>query len=353
MPRIKWHNFDSYAYDTLEKFKRDSPSVVAIDTETTGFAWNDRPFGVSIAWFEPVSGRIKRGWFELDDGIAARHCGTFFDIIEERKVQQIYFNAKFDIRMLINIGMLKGWPEYWDDVLIPVAYTRPNGKRGLKDAARDLLLMNTNEDEVLKQVRKELKLTKDDGYWPIPREYIIPYAEKDAEMTLRLCHYFTRQGWYDKWEKCYHKELTITRILTEMEFAGLKVKREQLKAEIRRSDDAIQSARIRISSYVGKPIGKNVKAGEFNPGSHLQVKQWVKDTYDITLPDTTSGTLAHYLDRIPMLGSLAVLKKEEKLNNTYLKPILSELDQYDVLHPNWKQFGTNTGRFSSSGDVDG
>lgn len=351
MPRIKYHNFDMYGRNTLARLRRDRPTHVAVDTETTGLKWIDRPFGVSCAWLDRHY-KPQLGYFELDDDGAAQHCADFFEYMSIYDVTQLYFNAKFDIRMLINVGLIPGFPSQWEDMLIPTAYSRPSGQRDLKSTARDYLRMTTNEDAVIKQVRKELKLKKEDGYWPIPREYIIPYAQKDALMTLLLHRFYEERGWWDEWDHLYAKEKKLLKILTEMEYAGLQVEREKLKEEIRASDDVIRGTTLSIQQYVGKPLGKNVKKGEFNPGSHVQLKQWAKEEYNIDLPDTTSATLAAYRDRIPMLGYLSVLKKEEKLLGTYLRPMLAELDQKDILHPNWNEFGTNTGRLSSSGEAD-
>lgn len=359
MPRIKYHSFDSYAADTLRRFKSDIPGCVAIDTECTGLKWLDRPFGVSVAW--QMRGITHSGWFELDDPDAARYCAEFFDLIEYYGTGQIYFNAKFDIRMLINIGMMKGWPEEpWQDMLIPAAYRLPSGQRGLKDAAKKFLNWDNNEEQVLTRVRKELKLDKHD-YFNIPREYIIPYAETDARMTLALWHYFSGFGWFDTWKIQYKKEKKITKILTEMEFQGLGIIKEQLKAEIKKSDGIIGSTKLIIQTHVGMPVGnktvsrKDPETGkyksvplEFNPGSHVQVKKWVFDTYGIKLPNIQAKTLRLHTDRILVLTPIMMLKKEEKLRNTYLVPILKELDEFGILHPNWNQFGTDTGRFSSS-----
>lgn len=350
MPRIRYHNFDMYARNTLARVRRDQPTHIAIDTETTGLKWTDRPFGVSCAWLDPQY-KVQTGWFELDDEMAAQLCAEFFEYMSNFGVTHLYFNAKFDIRMLINVGLMPGFPGLWEDMLIPTAYVRPSGQRDLKSTARDFLYMTTNEDAVLKQVRKELKLKKEDGYWPIPREYIIPYAQKDAVMTLMLYKYYIAR--YDLSNPLLQKEKKLLKILTEMEFAGLKVERDKLKQEIRQSDAIIANNRSIIQTYVGKKIGKKVKEGEFNPGSHIQLKGWIKENYDIDLPDTQSATLEQYGERIPMLRHLSVLKKEEKLVGTYLRPMLAELDQRDILHPNWNEFGTNTGRLSSSGEADG
>lgn len=351
MPRIKQHKFETYAAHTLNWIILDAPRTIAIDTETTGLKWVDRPFGVSVAWADSA-GEIKSGYFELDDPGAALHCGRMFDYIEENGLHQIYFNAKFDIRMLINIGMLKGEPWYWEDILIPAAYTRPNGRRDLKSTAHDVLGMSTNEQAVLKDVCKELKIVlKRDGYFNVPREYIIPYAETDAVMTLKLYHHYLKNGFLKRWATLYAKEKLLTIILMEMEFAGLQLLSDQLKKEIRESDSIIRSCRFAIEGLIGGKIGKDVKKGEFNPGSHVQLKAYALK-HGVTLTDTTSKTLMQYADKLPVLKTICVLKKEEKLRNTYLMPCLAEMDRYGILHPSWNQFGTNTGRLSSSGAAD-
>jgi DNA polymerase I-like protein with 3'-5' exonuclease and polymerase domains len=47
------------------------------------------------------------------------------------------------------------------------------------------------------------------------------------------------------------------------------------------------------------------------------------------------------------VAPLLELRSEEKLRGTYLVPLLKEADEKHIVHPNFNQFGTGTGRFSS------
>ena len=50
MPRFKRYEYDRMGSRALERFNQDRPTIIAVDTETTGFAWEARAFCVTITW---------------------------------------------------------------------------------------------------------------------------------------------------------------------------------------------------------------------------------------------------------------------------------------------------------------
>lgn len=66
MPRVVRYKYDYLAERCLEAWERDQPKYVAVDTETSGFNWEDRPFCVTVAWERPTT-------------VVNRHHGEGFD----------------------------------------------------------------------------------------------------------------------------------------------------------------------------------------------------------------------------------------------------------------------------------
>lgn len=386
MPRIREHLWDTFAELGYYQYREDAPQVVAIDTETTGLEWSDRPFGMSVSWHGPE--RIESFWFELEDAIpcdfAAKllfdhaHGGEWLKTWPDEpetpdKQHFVFFNAKFDLRMLTNFGLLEQASDInYLDVMPAVALLDPIGEHKLKVAARKYLGVTTNQENLIKQTRKEQKLTKEDGYWPLPREVVVPYALKDTEYTLRLYDLLMPMIAERGLQEAYDKEMRIVAEFLRMEQRGLKILPDVVRESIRESDVLIEKARNEIESIVGRKVGKakrKVKipngvsektgrelfktvevAEDFNPASPNQVLE-VFLARGVRLTATDSKTLEKVDD--PLVASLLALRGEEKLRGTYLIPLLKEMDDSHTLHPNLNSNGTSTGRVSSGATREG
>lgn len=358
MPVLKEHKWLEFATTTMERWYRDAPSVMAVDTETTGLTWQDRPFGVSVGWKGPM--RTETGWFELEDCDKIwEGCSTLLNAHINEGGLLVFYNAKFDIRMLINEGLLAiDKPFDYIDVFPMVALLNPTGlnaegKKNLKLASRHYLGVQTNQENQLKKVMKEMKLTKKDGYWPLPREVVVPYAIKDAAWTLELHDLLRPKVAAAGLDVAFDKEMKLVEILLKMERDGVQLKPELLREEVKLCDVAIAKANAAIEGLVGKKVGKDKKivkgktiALEFNPGSPKQLIEVFKER-GFNLSSTGKEILEKLDD--PLVEHILTARSETRLRNTYLMAALEEMDEDGVIHPNFNSIGaTNTGRSSSS-----
>lgn len=365
MPRVREHKWPEFAQLACALYSYHQPTHIAVDCETTGLLWQDRPFGVSVSWHGPE--RMEHFWFEVEEEYPRELLQWLLDEHTSRHGTFVFFHQKFDVRMLVNAGLWDDTtPHECVDVMPAVALLDPTGEHKLKVAARKYLGVSTNQENLVKRARKELKLTKDDGYWPLPREVVVPYALRDTEFTLRLHDLLMPMISERGLQEAFDKEMRIVAEFLRMEQRGLKVLPEVVKESIRESDALIGAAKAEIETIVGRKVGKakkkvrvsngvSEKTGrelwrtievpeDFNPSSPAQILEVFKGR-GVRLSSTESKVLEKVDD--PLVGPLMALRSEDKLRNTYLVPLLKEMDDAQIIHPNLNSNGTATGRVSS------
>lgn len=365
MPRVREHKSGAYAEDTWQRYCRDRPTVVALDTETTGLTWQDTPFGLSISWHGPS--RIESGWFELEETMPFHQAYRLINAHQEADGKFIFFNAKFDIRMLINFLLWDPVQKYdYIDVMPAVALLEPIGEHKLKVAARQYLGAQTYGEAAVKRARKELGLKQEDGYWPLPREVVVPYALKDTEFTLRLHDMLMPMIEQRGLGVAFAKEMRIVAEFLRMELRGLKVLPEVVKESIKESDVIITAAQARIEELVGRKVGKAKKKVKVPNGKSEKTGRDLIKTIEVPLDfnvdawqqvmavfeergvklKSTEGKVLEQVDD-ELVAPLLTYRTETKLRNTYLRPLLKEMDENHIVHPNLNSNGTATGRASS------
>lgn len=346
------------------------PSQLAIDSETTGLAWTDTAFGVSFAWYEN-----KRG----GEGIIPILCSGYIDIryaselwdnvktwIKEAQPTLIFHNAKYDQHKL---GIYPQADKF-EDTCLQVYLINEHHPKSLKVLASKVLKEDTDEAVVLKEARRKLKLKASDGYDKLPLDVLVPYAQKDAEFTLRLFVRLQRAlEEIPSVENVYQLEKELLLCVAGTERKGMAVNVEYVRAKIIELGDQIIQLEREIATIVGKPIGDGktkikipdgkYKTGrlkfrtegvnEFNPNSPAQILSFLQAAgEDIT---TTDKTALEGLEH-PLAKALTNLRAIQKVRSTYLIPMLEESVD-EVLHPNFNLTSTKTKRFSSSGATDG
>jgi DNA polymerase-1 len=306
--------------------------ILAIDTETTGVGWYDQAFMISAA-----TGDFTRVYDQRSVSSAA-----WEDVIEETVISLceaksiIMHNAKFDIQKLCRLGVPLSIfmdTSRWEDTQAIAHLIDEQQSTGLKYLARTVLGEETDEDEVLKVWRRKNKIKKDEGYYPIPYDILAPYAAKDAEFTLRLYQELWPRFPESLYE-LYNTEKKLTLALLSIETCGFKIDNEYVSAKRKEYGDRI----YKLKSSIGKIAGK-----DFNPQSHQQVLAALKQR-GIRVDSTSKETLAGLDDELAQL--ILELREANKIKATYFDALAEEAKQ-GLLHPNFRQHGTRTGRMSS------
>jgi DNA polymerase I-like protein with 3'-5' exonuclease and polymerase domains len=324
-------NFAELAQEGYSRWLEEGPSLIAVDTETEGVAFYDRPFCVTIAW-----GGVGH-YFELskyDSSDMVREilsCASTW----------LFHNAKFDLQKLILSGIIEYDELSYDrfeDTEGLAHLLDEHRRKGLKVLARELLGEETDEEEVLKKVRREMKLKKSDGYHVLPREVVIPYAIADVVLTERLFNKLRPQlDRFPDLVELYGLEREVTLVLLAMESAGMALDMKYLDKTTK--EYALEAVKTELD------IRDLVRSEEFNPNSPKQVIE-AFEKRGVSLEKTDADTLETLDD--PLAEKILHLRSTRKTHGTYLTS-LQEEQRDGLVHPWFRQYNTRTGRFASGG----
>lgn len=370
-------------------FNYDIPSIVAIDTETTGLNWakNDKPFTISAAWYDsqnklqtaywcwpvnpfsrsPVWRRTNDSrYFKLQDWI-------FLDsLLLSDSITKVFANAKFDMHMLEKIPGLKVNGRV-DDVLVQAWICNTLEKPKLKSLAKKYLNFSDDDEKILKQkVIKARKIAKERGYnigKSIEQDYWLvkeifgsdeckEYAINDVIRTIDLYNYYNEGLDILKRREAYETEIKLLPVLYKMEKKGVRIDDQICITEISKLGTEIEKQETFIKQE-SEIIDINVRSPK--QLQHLlygKLKLPITQQTTTGQPSTDQEILKLYKD-IPIIDSLLKIKGYENGKNQY-KNYLSGSVSDDVilddfpnlkpkcLHPNFNQIATTTGRLSCS-----
>lgn len=341
-------NYQGLADDAWIGWEDEKPAVIAVDTETEGVAFYDPAFCVTFSWRDR-QGEIENHYVEIAD---EDHSEVARRILLGSP-GWIFHHAKFDLHKLLLAGIIDRHEitaDRFEDTEALAHLDNEHRRKGLKPLARELLGEDTDEETELKAAMRKAKLKLEEGYHLLPREALMPYAMKDTEFTLRLYELLSpKVALYDDLWELYQHEKRVSLTLLDMERRGLAIDNEYVAEQLGEFSSQVLSLEARISEIVGKPIGKDVKAGEFNPASNPQLKDYFEgkgfesDSYD-----------KHFLAGCddPLAQTLVEYRKAVKFKNTYFLALRNEARD-GILHPHFRQHGTVTGRMSSGGVSEG
>lgn len=306
--------------------------IIAIDTETTGVRWDDDAFMISLALInnDTMLSYVydKR---QSNDWDASLHEVNRYITAADSIVMH---NAKFDIQKLCRLGYSFGlFADKFEDTQAIAHLIDEHQSTGLKYLAQKYLGESTDEDEVLKVYRRKNKLKKEDGYEPIPHDILAPYAKKDAEFTLQLYNML-----YPRMAKelhpLYKMEKDLTLALLRIEAQGMAVDKHYVTIKRKEYGDRIYKLKRRIGALAGS---------EFNPQSHQQVLHALNER-GFAVSSTSKDALKEVDDELARL--IVELREANKIKATYFDAMDVE-PVNGILHPNFRQHGTRTGRMSS------
>jgi DNA polymerase-1 len=309
---------------------------LSIDTETTGVGWHDDAFMVSVAWRDDADALISRVW-DFRDGNDPQGDIAFIQSMLDSADKIIMHHAKFDIQKLCRLGIPQSVFELdkIEDTQAIAHLLDEQSPTALKHLAKTILQEETDEAEALRKVRRQLKVKKEDGYYPIPHDILAPYALKDAEFTLRLYETLRPILSVRSLDDLYRMEMELTLVLLAVEAYGMKVDRAYVTERRREYNDQIFRTARTIADSAGP---------DFNPNSPKQILEVFAER-GVTLTATDKATLASVDDELA--SSIVTLREMNKIKATYLDAMYEESKIDGTLHPHFRQHGTRTGRMSS------
>lgn len=350
--------------------------IIAIDTETTGldpitdqivgaciYTRNQKPAYIPINHISYMTNK------RLNNQLTNEEVGKEFQRLVDNNVKCIFFNAKFDIRVMrhqLGVYIIPAWCGFiagkclknnelegnlkylWKKYCCPPEYDEPA----------------LTFDKMFEGIKFNLI--------PIDTAYL--YAAKDALMTLDMYDFqkpfLTEddekciQCGFQKLAKLYNEiELPIIPIVADIEDAGvaldteyaksLSVKyNEKLKIAEENFHKELENYRDEINSYINTHPETRLE-DPLNIGSPTQLAELFYDVLKVPPVSRKKprGTGEDILEKMghPLGKLILEYRGIAKLLNTYIEKMPAILNKKTGrIHCSFNQYGTDTGRFSSS-----
>ena len=331
----------------------------SFDTETDGITWDRQWIGFSFAvchnseyigWYVPIRHEKGEELFDLPPSNAPEDMAKLLiDSIFRPNNKVWIHNAKFDLKVLRNEGYdvenLKC--EVLDTIAVSwLLEPERMGGHSLKRLVPTILGKEMGSFD-------QFKLYKKNSYAPVGT--MGKYAIDDAVFLLELAHVMYGEL-SDQLKKVFHElEMPMVRIVEEMEHFGFKIdvktlkelgvtlknKVDQIETEFKKmfgESAQIASTQWLSTNLVGSiwgVLGEKGKKGNYSTDSD-SLQSWI---------DGEAGTT-----EVGRRVAQKVLdyRKASKLYSTYCKKLVQTADAQGRVHGSFNQFGTGTGRFSSS-----
>jgi len=319
---------------------------VAIDTETTSLNPHDAELvGISFAWQE--GNEMQAAYLPLGhrEGQQLPRPAVLAALrpwleSERAKLAQ---NAKFD------------WQIFWGQGIEPQGLLRDtllesyvldsNGPHDLDHLAeRFLQHQNIAYEDVAGKGKKQRSFAE------VPIREALPYAAEDADVCLRLdALLWPRIEREAGLRRVFAEiEMPLALVLARMEWAGVKIDRQQLEALSSELAAAMQQVEREAQELAGQP---------FNLSSPKQIQEILFDKMQLPSQKKTKGgqvstdedSLAQLASHSPLPGLILEYRSLAKLRNTYADALPQMIHpRTGRVHTHYRQAVAATGRLSSS-----
>ena len=327
---------------------------IAIDLETydpgikqTGPGWatdNGYIAGIAIAvegWkgYFPIR---HEGGGNFDEAILKRQIKKILDL----PCDKIFHNAQYDV----------GWLRWWGlevkgkiiDTLIAAPLVDENRFRySLNELGKDYL-KETKSEGLLYEAAKEWGVDAKGEMYKLPAMYVGPYAEQDADLTLRLWQFFKIELIKQELSSIFDLETRLLPCLIDMKWNGVRVdldKAEKIKKNLQAQENKVLQ-QIKKDTNVDVDIWAAVSVAK--AFDKLKIK------YEVTEKSGQPKFDKNFLTthKHPLAKMIVTARETNKARTTFIDTILRHSYQSRI-HADIHQMrgdtgGTVTGRFSYS-----
>ena len=348
---------------------------ISIDTETTGLdPITDEIVGGCIytpgekAAYIPINHISAITRTRLQNQLTNEQVGNQFKRLKENNTKIIYFNAKFDIRVMRHqLGV--DLPCYWDGFIAGKVLKENEEESNLKYLWKKYCSPNKDAPHFTFD-----KLFKDVKFNLVPMKTATLYAANDAIITWELYKFqeqyldenskLCQDCGFTKLAKLYKEiELPIIPIIADIEDNGISLDLEYseklsikyhklLDESLAKFQDTLSNYEDKIQQY--RNTHPYTKLG--NPINIASPTQLAELFYDVLGVESVSrkqprGTGSDILEKInhPLCANILEYRGYAKLLSTYIDKMPAILNsKTHKIHCNFHQYGADTGRFSSS-----
>ena len=316
----------SFAFDT---------ETEGLDPLTAGLVGMSFAIREQEAWYVPVPANRE----EATD-IVLRLAPA----LQHPEIEKVGQNIKFDILVLRKYGVRVKGPLF--DTMLAHYLLNPELRHGMDYLAETYLKYKTVpiEDLIGPKGKKQASMRT------VPIEQIKEYAAEDADVTLRLKHYFAPLLKQEGLESLFFEmEMPLIYVLAEMEATGVKLDTNALK----QSSEVLSQQLSTLEESIYDLAGQS-----FNINSTKQVGEILFDKLklDEKAKKTKTGgysTSEEVLEKIrgkhPIVDKLLEYRGIKKLLSTYIDALPALIHpETGKIHTSFNQAVTATGRLSST-----
>lgn len=316
----------SFAFDT---------ETEGLDPLTAGLVGMSFAIREQEAWYVPVPANRE----EATD-IVLRLAPA----LQHPEIEKVGQNIKFDILALRKYGVRVKGPLF--DTMLAHYLLNPELRHGMDYLAETYLKYKTVpiEDLIGPKGKKQASMRT------VPIEQIKEYAAEDADVTLRLKHYFAPLLKQEGLESLFFEmEMPLIYVLAEMEATGVKLDTNALK----QSSEVLSQQLTALEESIYDLAGQS-----FNINSTKQVGEILFDKLklDEKAKKTKTGgysTSEEVLEKIrgkhPIVDMLLEYRGIKKLLSTYIDALPALIHpETGKIHTSFNQAVTATGRLSST-----
>jgi len=329
--------------DSVKKLQKEE--IIACDTETSGL-------DIKVAKIEGIGyGTNKHTFFiSFPHTIPHEILVEQFNLLFEKTV--IFHNAKYDIQVLFHNNLPV--PRKIQDTMIMSWMVDENTLHGLKFLARHVLNRQPKHwTEVNRQI--DLFTTEEDIMLGLA-EYCCNDVINTYDLYFHFLPLLKKEGLDIAYERV---ELKVLPVLCRMEMRGIKVDVNWLNERNKKADKEL----FELEKEINKKIKEKAPEGypSINLRSPKQLQEILYNILNYKAPkETEKGTKSTDVeslqeiirvnkleegDIVPMLMKFRDL---DKVNSTYFAALSKQAGLTSIIHCNFKQHGTRTGRLSSS-----
>ena len=269
----------------------------------------------------------------------------WFEEVLHTDATKIFHNAMYDVSWIRALGFyIRGGII---DTMIAASLVNENRFSFTLDSiSKEYIGMGKNE-KTLAEAAKSWGVNPKADMWRLPAPLVGEYAERDAEVTLKLWqamkHEITQQ---DLWD-IFNLETSLFPCLVDMKFKGVRVdidRAEVLKKDLNKQEKIIHE---KIEKLSGFPIEIYAATSIAKAFDKLKIPY---DRTDKGAPSFTKNFLATHPAELPKLINDA--REMNKASSTFIDTILKH-EHNGRIHSDINQIrsddgGTVTGRFSYS-----
>tara|TARA_R110001592_G_scaffold7428_1_gene41662 strand:- start:61 stop:1998 length:1938 start_codon:yes stop_codon:yes gene_type:complete len=331
-----------------------SAEEIAIDLETRdpdlkklgsgAITGNGEVVGIAVA----VDG--WKGYYPIAHGegpnMDRKKVLDWFTDVCSSPATKIFHNAMYDVCWIRNLGIkINGLIL---DTMIAASLIDENRFQYSLNSLSWLYLNQGKNESLLNKAAKERGLDPKADMWRLPAQEVGSYAEKDAELTLKLWQHLKKIIIEDDLQDIFNLETDLFPCLVDMRHLGVKVDVE--KANLLKTELAVKEENL------VRQIEKNtgVETQIWAARSIEKVFQKLNLPYDRTEKTGSPSFTKNFISKHehPTVRMIAEARKINKVRTTFIDTILTH-EHKGRIHADINQIrsddgGTVTGRFSYS-----